>query len=57
MSRKIAAMNGSKFECLHVAFFQVWITIRRLGLDSSFPFVALARDFVVFNPALLETGR
>jgi hypothetical protein len=42
---------------LMLPFLKVWISIHRSGLDSSFPFVALARDFVVINPARLETGR
>ena len=42
---------------LVLPFLKVWITISRSGLDSNFPFVALARDFVVFNPIRLETGR
>ena len=36
---------------------EVWKSIRRFRLYSSFPFVALARDFVVINPIRLETGR
>lgn len=46
-----------KYHDLVLPFLKVWISIRRSGLDSSFPFVALARDFVVINPIRLETGR
>jgi len=35
----------------------IWISICLYDLLSSFAFVALARDFVVFNPARLKIGR